>query len=57
LAGLYFITVCSQNRACLFGGIKNDRLFLNDAGIMVEQQWKDLLIRFENIALHQFGVN
>jgi len=56
LAGLYFITACSQNHACLFGSIKNDHLLLNDAGMMVEQQWKNLVLRFDNVVLHQFVV-
>jgi len=56
LAGLYFITICAQNRACLFANIKNDHLFLNAAGLMLEQQWKDLALRFNNIVLHQFVV-
>jgi len=56
LAGLYFITICTKNRACLFGHIKNDGLFLNNAGMMVEQQWKNLLVHFDNIVLHQFVV-
>jgi len=56
LAGLYFITICAQNRACLFGDIKNDCLFLNDAGLMIEQQWENLVLRFYNIVLHQFVV-
>ncbi len=29
-AGLYFITLCCQNRACLFGKIENGRMILNE---------------------------
>jgi putative transposase len=35
-SGLYFITICTQNRACLFGKIENGVMILNDAGRMVE---------------------
>ena len=31
-AGAYFITICTQNRQCLFGEIANKEMRLNDAG-------------------------
>ena len=34
-AGLYFITICVQNRKCLFGDIIAGKMILNDAGRMV----------------------
>ncbi len=55
-AGLYFITICCQNMAHLFGRIVNDEMELNDAGKMVEEQWLALTERFTNIALHEFIV-
>ncbi len=36
-AGLYFITICIQNKLHLFGEITNDEMVLNDAGVMVEK--------------------
>ena len=41
-AGLYFITINTQNRACLFGTIENGEMILNDAGMMVENEWLKL---------------
>lgn len=55
-AGLYFITICTQNRACLFGNIVNGKMKLNDAGQMVENEWFKLTERYKNIALHDFVV-
>ena len=55
-AGLYFITICTQNQSCLFGEIKNGEMVLNDAGKMVEHQWQELICRFDNIKLHEFIV-
>ncbi len=52
--GLYFITVCCQNRECLFGNIDNGKMILNDAGEMVENEWLKLSQRFNNIKLHEF---
>jgi len=55
-AGLYFITICMQNRDCLFGKIEKSNMQLNDAGIMIEHQWQKLIYRFDNIKLHEFIV-
>lgn len=35
--GLYFITLCVQNKECLFGPIIDHHMHLNDAGKMVEK--------------------
>ncbi len=37
-AGAYFMTVCTQNRECLFGHILDGEMVLNDAGRMVEEE-------------------
>lgn len=55
-AGLYFITICCQDRACLFGVIENGQMQLNDAGMMVENKWLKLPERFKNIQLHEYVV-
>ena len=36
-AGAYFVTVCTQDRACLFGDIVDEQMRLNDVGRMVER--------------------
>ena len=41
-AGLYFLTICVQNRLCLFGDVVNGKMILNDAGRMVEREWLTL---------------
>jgi REP element-mobilizing transposase RayT len=47
--GAYFITICTQNRTCLFGdvntGLKEARssMILNEAGLMVEQVYLNLV--------------
>lgn len=38
-AGIYFVTLCTRNRECLFGEIVNQETRLNDAGIMVVDEW------------------
>lgn len=55
-AGLYFITLCVQNRELLFGVIENDEMILNDAGGMIMHEWRKLPERFTNVQLHEFVV-
>ncbi len=38
-AGAYFVTICTQDRACLFGEIVDGEMRLNDSGRMVERWW------------------
>jgi hypothetical protein len=38
-AGVYFVTICAQNRECLFGEIVNGGMRLNEAGRMVTDEW------------------
>ena len=40
--GLYFVTVCCRNKACLFGEIVDGEMILNAAGRMVEKCWLDI---------------
>lgn len=48
LAGAYFVTVCTQGRACLFGEITDNEMRLNDAGQAVADEWlKSAAIRDE----------
>ncbi len=54
--GLYYITVCAQNRICLFGKIDNGKMILNDVGKMLENEWLKLAERFKNIVLHEYVV-
>ena len=54
--GLYFITICVQDRKCLFGKIENDEMMLNDFGIVANDQWEKLTERFSNFELDVFQI-
>ena len=41
-AGMYFITLCTQKRECLFGAIVDGHIQLNDAGRMVQTVWDEI---------------
>jgi putative transposase len=55
-AGLYFITVCVQNRACLLGEIQNGVMVLNDAGKMVERWYAELENKYPDKRCHEMVV-
>jgi putative transposase len=50
-AGAYFATICTQNRACLFGDVVDGVMRLNGAGRMVAVEWALLPKRFPNVQL------
>ncbi len=54
--GAYFVTVCTQNRECLFGKIENGEMRLNDTGRMVCQCWQDIPLHFPNVLNDGFVV-
>ena len=55
-AGLYFITICCQNRECLFGNIINGEMILNDAGNIANECWLAIPNHFPNVVLHEFVI-
>lgn len=52
--GLYFITICVQDKACLFGGIENDEMVLNEAGRMVKKWCAELSHKFPDIIMDTY---
>ena len=55
-AGLYFITICVQNRMCLFGTVEKGNMFLNDAGQMVEKWYYELENKYPDKRCHEMVV-
>ena len=52
--GAYFVTICTQNRECLFGKIMNGEMKLNDAGRMVMKWRHELENKFPDIKINDF---
>jgi REP element-mobilizing transposase RayT len=55
-SGAYFVTICTQNRACLFGEVRNGAVALNRAGEIAQSSWNGLPARFSWIGLDAFVV-
>ncbi|MDP2335110.1 MAG: hypothetical protein Q8N05_01415 [Bacteroidota bacterium] len=54
--GLYFITVCCQNRKCWFGKIENEEMIFNEYGQIASNEWIKLTDRFPNFELDVFQI-
>lgn len=53
LGGAYFITICTQDRECLFGKIADGEMILNDAGKIANEFWLQIPNHFPNVILHE----
>jgi REP element-mobilizing transposase RayT len=54
--GAYFVTICTKNRAPVFGFIKDHYVALSWAGCIVHRCWRDLPNHYPNCILDEFIV-
>jgi REP element-mobilizing transposase RayT len=54
--GFYFITICCQDRAQLFGEIMNGEMILNECGEIAENCWLEIPNHFPNVELHKYVI-
>ncbi len=54
--GLYFITICLKDRECLFGKIIEGEMILNDLGLIIKNQWKNVVKRYDNVSLDEYTI-
>ena len=52
--GWYSVTMCVQDRACMFGNIENDQMRLNEAGIMVRTWWRKVGGKFSSVQTDEY---
>lgn len=50
----YFITICTQEKKCLFGSITDGAMQLNEIGKAAERCWHDIPIHYPNVELIEF---
>lgn len=55
-AGAYFVTLCTQDRACLLGSMVDEEVRLSDAGSMVQAVWDELPDHYAGIETDAFVV-
>lgn len=54
--GAYFITICAQDRACIFGEIVDGQMRLSPAGEIVREEWYKTAAIRPNVELDEFVV-
>jgi putative transposase len=54
--GYYFVTICTQNRECLFGKSIDGKMILNDIGKMIQKHWLEIPSRFTNVILDEYQI-
>lgn len=54
--GAYFVTICTQDRACLFGEVTDGEMRLNAAGRMAHGTWDELPSFYRGIVVDAFVV-
>jgi len=53
--GWYFITICTQNRKCLFGNVINNKIILNKFGNIVYKKINELRI-YKNVEIDVYCI-
>ncbi len=54
--GRYFVTICTKNRRCTLGDIRNGIMGLSDIGCVVAQYWQEIPRHFPGIECDIFVV-
>ena len=52
----YYITICTQDRACRFGDVIDGQMVLNDVGEIVNKWWLKIPQRFPNTNLDGYQI-
>jgi len=56
LDGLYFVTICTYEKKCLFGCVRQGEITSSQIGKIIEEEWLKLNNRFPNVILHDYVV-
>lgn len=55
-AGLYFITICTHTKECLFGKIENGEMKLNEFGQIAQKEWELSAIKRTETEIDHFVI-
>ena len=55
-SGYYFVTICAENREQVFGTIENNYVILNDVGNMIDQWWRKMFEKYDDISIDKYIV-
>jgi REP element-mobilizing transposase RayT len=52
--GAYFITICSEHRACFFGKIETDEMQLSATGDIARRCWMNIPVQFKSAEIDEY---
>ncbi len=55
-SGWYYVTICTKNRICYFGEIKNRKMKLSIVGKQAKNYWIEITDHFKNVTLDEYNV-
>ncbi len=55
-AWVYFVTICTKNRECLFGEIVDKEMILNDPGWVIQTVWDEIPSHYSGIEIDAFAI-
>ena len=55
-AGVYYVTIVTQARECIFGEIANKEMVLSRYGEIIQKWWSDIPIHFLNVETEVFVI-
>ncbi|MFA6551544.1 MAG: transposase [Patescibacteria group bacterium] len=54
--GMYFVTICTQDKESYFGRVENGKMLLNKYGEIIKRQWLWLARQYRYVKLNQFAI-
>ena len=54
--GAYYVTICTHERKCLFGDIKDGSMALNECGKIADKCWNEIPAHFPHVDLDEYIV-
>jgi putative transposase len=54
--GVYYVTICTKNRICFFGDVKNAKMRLSSLGKIADKCWRNIPQHFVFVELDEFVV-
>jgi REP element-mobilizing transposase RayT len=54
--GAYYVTICVNERRCIFGNIQNGQMVLNKIGKMVDMWWQKLPDKYNEIGIGEYQI-
>jgi putative transposase len=52
----YFVTICTNNKIELFCDVINDKIKLNNLGIIIDDKWKQIPVHYPHVELDSYCI-